>query len=77
MTNDSEWASMIFKAVKYQSEDTALWNPETATESYVVQALRDLHRVIEEKDKNAFKSIKENAEDTSDNDLSYIEGNVE
>ena len=63
---------LILKAVLYQAEDDALWNPQTVHEAYLVQSLRNLHRVIESGDMEAFESIKECAELVSSRDLSYL-----
>lgn len=50
---------MIKLAVEYQAKDPAIWNPQTIGEAYLVQALRDLHRVIEDQDEQALANIKD------------------
>lgn len=54
---------IILKAIKYQCEDPGIWCVPTYIETaYVQQALRDLHRVIEDGDLDALDSIKDCAE---------------
>jgi len=44
----------IIKLVNEQAEDEALWFvAETATEDYLMRALRELHKVIEKSVENA------------------------
>lgn len=58
---------MINKAVDMQANDKGLWCPAgSAVEMYIQQALRDLHRVIEQGDEIAYQRIKECAEMTMD-----------
>ena len=54
----SEHMEMILKAVATQAEDEALWFVDcTAGEAYLQQALRNLHRVIEDGDEQALVDI--------------------
>ncbi len=43
-----KWLKSVDKLVNAQAEDYGLWfNAQTATEAYLQQALRELHKVIE------------------------------
>lgn len=51
---------MIKRAVSAQANDEGLWFvATTATEDYLQAALRDLHKVIEDKDYHALRRIEE------------------
>lgn len=53
-----EWRSNLLKAVEAQAEDETIWTkPHSVNEAYLLQSLRWLHRVIEQNDLNALKSI--------------------
>lgn len=54
---------IIKAAVKSQAEDDGIWFiPRHITEDYLQQQLRDLHRVIEDADIDAFNRIIERNE---------------
>lgn len=57
---------MIQYAAKVQADDEGLWSvpaegTQSITEAHLQQALRDLHRVIEEGDQAALSRIEESA----------------
>lgn len=55
-----EHIEMINMAIKIQALDKGLWfRAETATETYLQEALRNLHRVIEDMSKKALEEIKD------------------
>ncbi len=64
MTKQDEWHMNVIQALEFQARDPHIWSHgNTATEIYLLQALRDLHRVIESNDLEALKRIVERAED--------------
>lgn len=61
---DAEWKINIRNAVEAQANDQTLWSLRpTVHEAYVLQSLRWLHRVIEDRDDEALSSIIAQSED--------------
>ena len=57
MNNIDKWRLNLLKAIEAQAKDETLWCQDSIGEAYITQSLRWLHRVIEENDMEALKSI--------------------